>query len=162
MKSETGKRIKLLRNEKQLSMDMLIDDINSKYPGAKIEKSQLSRWENEINEPSLSCVRYLSMYFDVNSDYLMGLTDIRTSLGLSSEKKWKSRQEEIRQTIRENLISCREEKGLTQRELAKIINSKPTTVASWEQGISLPSVDMLYRLSKLYEKSMNYMYGEEQ
>jgi transcriptional regulator with XRE-family HTH domain len=45
--------------------------------------------------------------------------------------------------------------------LAKIIDSKETTVASWEQGKSLPSVDMLYRLAKYYEKTMDYMYGDE-
>ena len=69
---------------------------------------------------------------------------------------------EIRSRVKDILIECRKEKDLTQKELAKIIDSKETTVASWEQGKSLPSIDMLYRLSKLYGKSMNYMYGEEQ
>ena len=47
------------------------------------------------------------------------------------------------------------------RELAQIIDSKETTVASWEQGKSLPSIDMLYRLAKYYNKTMDYMYGDE-
>lgn len=69
---------------------------------------------------------------------------------------------EVREKVKSILIDCRREKDLTQKELAKIIDSKETTVASWEQGKSLPSIDMLYKLAKLYGKTMNYMYGEEQ
>lgn len=68
---------------------------------------------------------------------------------------------EIRENVRKVLIECRNEKGISQLELAKEMDSKPTTVASWEQGKSLPSIQMLYRLAKYYEKSIAYMYGEE-
>lgn len=68
--------------------------------------------------------------------------------------------EELRTNIRNSLIECRKEKGLSQLELARLIDSKPTTVASWEQGLSLPSIQMLYRLAKYYEKTLEYMYGE--
>lgn len=67
---------------------------------------------------------------------------------------------EIRNNVMNVLIECRKEKGLSQRELAKKIDSKETTVASWEQGKSLPSIDMLYKLAKFYGKSIGYMYGE--
>lgn len=67
----------------------------------------------------------------------------------------------IRDGVRTILIECRKEKGISQEELAKQIGSKPTTVASWEQGKSLPSIDMLYRLSKYYNKTIGYMYGEK-
>ena len=69
--------------------------------------------------------------------------------------------EELRTNIRNNLIQCRKEKGLSQLELAKIIESKPTTVASWEQGLSLPSIQMLYRLAKYYDKTLDYMYEKD-
>ena len=69
---------------------------------------------------------------------------------------------ELRETVRNVLIKCRKEKGLSQLELANAIDSKPTTVASWEQGLSLPSIQMLYRLSRLYGKTISYMYGEDE
>lgn len=69
---------------------------------------------------------------------------------------------EIRTNVMNVLIECRKEKGISQRQLAKDINSKETTVASWEQGKSLPSIDMLYRLSKYYGKTIGFMYGEEE
>lgn len=68
---------------------------------------------------------------------------------------------EVRGKVQNILIECRKEKGLSQKELAKIMDSKETTVASWEQGKSLPSIDMLYRLAKYYGKTMDYMYGEK-
>lgn len=68
---------------------------------------------------------------------------------------------EVRERIRKILINCRKEKDITQSQLAIILNIPKTTIASWEQGLSLPSVDMLYRLAKYYNKSMDYMYGDE-
>ena len=67
---------------------------------------------------------------------------------------------EIREKVRRRLVECRKENDLSQKELAKKIDSKETTVASWEQGKSLPSIDMLYKLSQYYGKSIGYMYGE--
>ena len=69
---------------------------------------------------------------------------------------------EIRNKVTNILIECRKEKGLTQEELAKALDSKATTIASWEQGKSLPSIDMLYRLATYYDKTIGYMYGEKQ
>lgn len=68
----------------------------------------------------------------------------------------------LRNKIMNILIQCRKEKGISQVELADIIESKPTTVASWEQGKSLPSIQTLYRLSQYYGKTIGFMYGEEE
>lgn len=68
---------------------------------------------------------------------------------------------EIRTKVMNILIQCRKESGLTQEELAEAVGSKPTTVASWEQGRSLPSIPMMYHLSQYYNKTISYMYGEE-
>lgn len=68
----------------------------------------------------------------------------------------------VRTNVMNVLIECRKEKGISQRQLAKDIDSKETTVASWEQGKSLPSIDMLYRLSKYYGKTIGFMYGEKE
>lgn len=66
----------------------------------------------------------------------------------------------IRTKVTEILIECRKEKGVTQAELAKYLNLGPTTVASWEQGKSLPNIQTLYRLAAYYNKTIGYMYGE--
>ena len=67
----------------------------------------------------------------------------------------------IRNNIMNILIECRKEKGVTQSELAKYLGLKPTTIASWEQGKSLPSIPTLYKLATYYNKSISYMYEEK-
>ena len=66
---------------------------------------------------------------------------------------------EIRKNITNVLIACRKERALTQEQLADAFSLKPTTIASWEQGKSLPSPQMLYRLAIFYNKTMDFMYG---
>lgn len=79
MATKIGLRIKELRLERDISMDMLVADMNARYQLVKpINKSMVSRWESGVNEPTLDNAKYLSMYFDVSLDYLIGLTDTRT------------------------------------------------------------------------------------
>jgi transcriptional regulator with XRE-family HTH domain len=67
----------------------------------------------------------------------------------------------IRTKVMDVLVECRREKGITQAELAKQFDLKPTTVASWEQGKSLPNIQTLYRLAAYYHKTIGYMFGEK-
>ncbi len=82
-----GERLKNLRTERELSLDMLVADMNYKYPEININKSMLSRWENGINDPSLEYAKNIASYFDVSLDYLIGLTDIRTPVRLMSRSR---------------------------------------------------------------------------
>ncbi len=66
----------------------------------------------------------------------------------------------VRNNVMEILIECRKDKGITQADLAEQLGLKPTTVASWEQGKSLPNIQTLYRLAQYYHKTIGYMYGE--
>lgn len=84
--TDIGTKIKQLRIEHNLTMDLLVEDIKEKYPELAIDKSLLSRWENGQNEPTLEKAKYLSMYFNVSLDYLIGLTDIRTPSRLLAKR----------------------------------------------------------------------------
>lgn len=72
-----GLKIKMLREEKEISMDLMVFDLTNKYE-IRIDKSMLSRWENGVNEPSLARAVVLAKYFDCSLDFLIGLTDDRT------------------------------------------------------------------------------------
>ena len=67
---------------------------------------------------------------------------------------------EIRERIRQTLIELRESKGLTQTEVGELVGKTKTSVSAWETGASLPDLATLYRLSKIYKKSVEYMFGE--
>ena len=64
--------LKHLREEKQVSMDKMCDDLNNSY-NVSLAKSTISKWENGKAEPSLSYARILTKYFNVTLDYLLGL-----------------------------------------------------------------------------------------
>lgn len=77
-------------------------------------------------------------------------------------------KDEMRENIKNNLIDLRVERDVTQLRLANILEKSPNAVASWEQGLSLPDVTTLYRLSLYYNVTMEYFYknhrkeGEEE
>ena len=66
--------------------------------------------------------------------------------------------QELRDNIKNNLISLRISRNLTQAEIADLVDVKSPTVASWEQGRSLPNLQTLYRLSAYYGVLLEYFY----
>jgi transcriptional regulator with XRE-family HTH domain len=98
-----GERLRLLRNEKGLTMDMLVYDINSKF-NIELNKGLISKWENGVNEPSLRYAIYLAQYYDVSLDYLIGLTDVKTPARLLAYAS-KQKQLEIPQLSQPNIVS---------------------------------------------------------
>lgn len=83
-----GEKIKELRTERCLTMDMLVEDLNTRFSLDKpINKSMISRWESGRNEPSLENAKCLSIYFNVSVDYLIGLTSTRVPSRLLAYSK---------------------------------------------------------------------------
>jgi transcriptional regulator with XRE-family HTH domain len=68
----------------------------------------------------------------------------------------------VKNNVRRILIECRKEAGMTQTEVGKIVGKGKTAVANWEQGLTIPDIETLYRLAKYYGKTIGYMYGEEE
>jgi len=68
MKTIFSKRLRELREDKNLSMQELAVIIN-------VSNAAISNWENEINEPKISYLAALAKYFGVSADYLLGLDD---------------------------------------------------------------------------------------
>lgn len=81
-----GERLKQLRTERDLTMDMVVNDMNSKYD-LGIRRGNISKWENGVNIPTLYMARYLCMYYRVSLDYLLGLTDNRAPVELLARSK---------------------------------------------------------------------------
>ena len=96
-----GKRLKQLRTDKEMSLDLVIWDVNKRYD-VELQKGALSRWENEINEPSLYYAKMLADYYNVSLDYLIGLTDDKTPSRLLAYYKGikKGKKHETAQMLR--------------------------------------------------------------
>lgn len=53
--------------------------------------------------------------------------------------------------LKDKLISLRKSKGLSQLELAEALNVSRQAVSRWEVGTSIPSMEKLIALGKLYD-----------
>ena len=63
-----GQRIKQLRLEKNITQPELAKSI-------KVSNGLISFWENSVNEPKASLIIKLALFFNVSTDYLLGLED---------------------------------------------------------------------------------------
>ncbi len=69
-----GDRLHSLRKSKSLTQEAFAASLNERYD-LKINKSMISKWENNIDTPSLNSVKYMAVFFDVSLDYLLGISD---------------------------------------------------------------------------------------
>lgn len=77
-KINIGSRLKEVRLDRDLSLDMVVKDLNTQY-NIEISKGTLSKWENDKNTPSLDeRLKALIMYYQISLDYIIGLTDKKT------------------------------------------------------------------------------------
>ena len=63
------KRLRELRISKDLSQQKLADDLN-------INKQTISQYERGVRQPNLETLLILCDYFNVNSDFLLGHSDV--------------------------------------------------------------------------------------
>lgn len=83
---EFAERLKQLRSEKGLSLDMVVYDLDKKFH-LEINKGHLSRWANDKNDPSIRFAAYLAQYYGVSLDYLLGLTDTKAPADLLAHRR---------------------------------------------------------------------------
>lgn len=65
-----GDKLKKLRNEKKLSQGQLADELNAKF-GSSVNKSMISKWENDKEEPRMESIRNIVSFFNITLDYLI-------------------------------------------------------------------------------------------
>ncbi len=66
---------------------------------------------------------------------------------------------DIKTSIANNINFYRKRANLTQSQLAEKIGVKTTTVSTWERGASSPDIETLYIICKLFNVSLDEMYG---
>ena len=60
----------------------------------------------------------------------------------------------------EKIKAIRKSKGLSQEELAALLNVVRQTVSKWEQGRSVPDADLLIALSEALQVPVSTLLGE--
>lgn len=62
-----------------------------------------------------------------------------------------------REKVGRAISEQRKIKGMTQKQLADLLNVSYQAVSKWEQGTSLPSVDMIYDIAKALDTTVDYL-----
>lgn len=65
----------------------------------------------------------------------------------------------VREMLSKNLAYYREKAGYTQKSAAEALQTKPTTISSWERGVSQPNADMLVTIALLYKVPLSILCG---
>lgn len=64
-------------------------------------------------------------------------------------------------TVGDKLLDLRKKKGLSQEEVANLLNVSRQTISKWETGESKPDFDKIVPICNLYEISTNYLLTDE-
>ena len=64
--------------------------------------------------------------------------------------------------LAQRLREIRLEHNLTQRNIADVLGVDRTTYTYYENGVTTPSPDTLYRLSRIYNVTIGYLMGVEE
>ena len=62
-------------------------------------------------------------------------------------------------TFSDRLVRAREQRGLTQKKLAELLNITPTRLNYWEKGKREPDVMMIKNISRALDINPNYLLG---
>ncbi len=116
-----------------------------------IPPSVYSEWEN--NKLSISTKRLyeLGEFFNVNIDYLVGLSYKRINLKTNKildQKETSLRLKEVRKNM-----------NLSMRELAQKLNTSSSAISNYENNKNLILSSFLIELSKISNYSIDYILG---
>ena len=65
-------------------------------------------------------------------------------------------------SLAEKIKSLRDSIGLTQTELAKMLDITRSAVNSWEMGLSIPQTQYIAELARIFGVSTDYLLGVEE
>ena len=69
--------------------------------------------------------------------------------------------QDLKFIIAKNIQKLRQEKGMTQLELAEKLSYSDKTVSKWERGDSLPDIVVLKTIADIFEVTLDYLVEEE-
>ncbi len=139
-------RLYFLREEFDLTQEEM-----GKIVGTK--KYSVYNWESGKEIIPLSKLNTYANYFKVSMDYIVKLDDNK-----HSENNY---HELDKIAIGQNIKYIREKNHLTQRDLAKILNTTQSVIWAYETGKTLILTAFAYDLCKKFNLSMDWLCGRK-
>ncbi len=69
--------------------------------------------------------------------------------------------EDLKGVVAKNIAALRQQRGMTQMELAEELNYSDKAISKWERAESLPDVAVLKRIAELFQVPLDYLVSEE-
>ena len=63
----------------------------------------------------------------------------------------------INENIAENITKLRKRAGMTQSDLADKLNYSDKAISKWERGENVPSIEMLYEITKIFDVNIEFL-----
>lgn len=60
------------------------------------------------------------------------------------------------------IAELRKENGLSQRQLAKAIDTSQANLSRWEQGLNEPSIIECWKIANYFDVSIDYLCGRKE
>lgn len=114
-----GERLRLLRNEKELTQESLANEFNKRY-GYSFTKSTFCNYENNTRKPEMKVFTELAEFFDVSVDYLLCLSSVKTRVFTNPKEMLEAMSKEYTPEVR-NLQIIEMLKKLSPAEKDKVV-----------------------------------------
>lgn len=121
-------------------------------------------YENWINKPDPETLVKLANLYNVSVDYLLGLTDdfgTRSAAPMSDTYSTEEQQVSVDTNFSLKLKELRQEKELTQIDIAKGINTSQRNISRWENGENEPTSSFVVKLAEYFNVTTDYLLGLE-
>lgn len=118
-----------------------------------VSQQLYSFWEKGTKIIPLIHLNSLCNYYKVSMDYI---------LNLSTENKFNNTMNNLdKKQIGNNIKLIREKNKLTQRDLARILNTTSSTICAYENGKTLILTAFAYQICAKYSLSMDWLCGRK-
>ncbi len=119
----------------------------------KVKRATYAGWENGKDMIPLSKLNILANFYHTSLDYLIGRSPTKEEI--------KNIQEIDKATVSKNLKKLREDKNISQKELAEKISSSQPNIHKYESEKSLITTYYALEFCKQYDYSLDELVGRE-
>lgn len=137
-------KLKDIRQDLDMTQKSLADNLN-------VKQGVYSRWENGKEMIPLYRLNELCNLLHYTMDYITGLS-------VTNKKSNKIHKINL-DVCGERLRLWRKSKGITQKQLAEVLNTTQSTISAYEAGQTLILTAFAYQIAKTYHISMDWLVG---